>query len=293
MGKQDYGFTVHNILEELRADSQQDVFAAFLEHMVMGGEIQDAALTNELIFLYADRVVAQLLESAIFDCVTASMATYRGLPQRKVRYVDFIVYWRPLSVDANYEEFNRSRCKLIELLQCGSPYNAEGLLAKIKQNGASLLVEIVLLLGRTSRHSESIQILVHDLGDFESAEMYCYHNGMSLASCETSTTLDTTSRSDREELFRMLFLECLNLDDYVTQFAQGSSMLNRWGNYVEVATILDLIPDAWSVELVAVFLCTVLAQLAAARREVQIKKSLYRSRYKRITATVTTNSQAI
>ncbi|KAL0078710.1 hypothetical protein F4703DRAFT_1796795 [Phycomyces blakesleeanus] len=85
----------------------------------------------------------------------------------------------------------KARLSLIKLLQCSPLYSAETLLEALSKDGP-LDIEKVIVYGRMRMHTESLHILIHDLGDFMGAETYCVTNGHSAGAI--SDNLNTPSK---------------------------------------------------------------------------------------------------
>ena len=277
-------WSFRNVLDLLRTDSNDSAtYDGFLEYVVLEQSITDTALSHELVQKYAQRVTRLLNAPELRGLVEKSISDYRALPVPKESFLA-----HKLDLQAQTKElgsFNTARNKLIKLLQGEIAYDAESILEIILQQKSLLVVERILLYGRLSKHAESLDLLVHDLKDFDSSEIYCYHGGISLSQIKITSDKEETVAM-RKLLFPMLFAEYLKLSDHSLQFTQGSQLLNRWANYMDVADVLDQIPDHWSVDLISAFLSSALAKLAADKREAQIRRSLIRAQSKREAAKI-------
>ena len=270
-------FTPKNVLEELKKPLySKSVYQEFLESLVFERKVDDPALSNELVRLQIEKVVERSIESEIESALSSAIEEYKALPLPKVSY---LTYSSSVSQSADSPEvvaFYQERAKMIRYLEGQIDYDAQEMLQLVLQRKELLLAARILLYGRLSKHMESLNLLVHDLKDFDSAEVYCYHGGISLS--QIRITSDKKETIDlRMKLFPLLFLEYLRLGDYTLQFTKGAQLINRWGNYMDLESTLQQLPENWSISLVTAFLQSSLAQLSREKREALIKRSLYRA----------------
>lgn len=272
------------ILESFKSSIEDiRIYLAFLEFLVVDRKANSVDLTDELISHYGNRVVESLANSEVRSATLQSIDEYRLLPVPKVPYLTFVSKTPRMDGHESFYAFNMVRAYFIDLLQGSTPYDASKILQIVLQEKSILLAERILLYGRLSNHQESLHLLVHDLKDFDSAEVYCYHGGISLSQISIYSDKSDTVHM-RRSLFPMLFAEILKAEDHAQQFLQGSILLNRWGNYMDIEVVLQLVPDHWSVGLIGEFLTSGLAQLSGEKIEAQIRRSLTRSQLQRTTA---------
>ncbi|CCG82954.1 Putative uncharacterized protein [Taphrina deformans PYCC 5710] len=274
-------FTIQDVLNSLRENEEDfSIFMLLLEHLIVVIHLDNVALYDELIQIYAKRMI-EILSSQVTarQFLKQSNDEYRSLPAPKVPYLTFVSQFSTQEDEIVVGQFLLLRNKLINVLQGNISYDADAVLNIILQRRDMLLAEQILLFGRLSKHSESLNLMVHDLKDFDSAEVYCYHGGISLSQIRITNDKRETVVM-RRKLFPLLFEECLKLEDYSLQFAQASEVLNRWGNYMDVAIILELVPEHWSIEMISQFLISALSQLAGEKRDAQIQRSLARGQLK-------------
>lgn len=274
-------FPIQAVLGELKKDKADYIaYTTLLEFLVITEGLQDNELRNDLLLILGNRLIEALKEDSVKVSIIKFISEYRALPVPKVPYLAFVSDVQNPSEQEAVIAFNMKRKKFIDLLQESAEYDAQRILNIILQEKSVLLAERILLYGRLSNHADSLNLLVHDLKDFDSAEVYCYHGGISLSQIRISSDkIETVAM--RRELFPLLFSEYLKLEDYSMQFTQGSKILNRWGNYMDISLVLGLIPDHWSVELVSNFLIGALAQLSGEKREAQVRRSLARAQVNR------------
>lgn len=273
-------FSATDVLNRLGSDSDRSVYIRLLEYLVLHQSARHPELSHELIMLYATDLIKKLNDDTVATFLKSSITEYQNMQPPKVPYLTFASELSHARSDSSILTFVDLRTKFINMLQSSADYDAQAVLDLVTQRKDCLLAERILLYGRLSKHAESINLMVHDLQDFDSAEVYCYHGGISLSQIRLSSDKAGTIEM-RKKLFPLLFAEYLGLRDYSLQFLQASQLLNRWGNYMDLAIILELIPDNWSVQLISNFLLSALSKLAGAKSEAQIKRSLARATLQR------------
>ena len=103
--------------------------------------------------LYIDDVLLALDNSTIRESIEASISSFRGHPEPKPAYTEYIL--RRKRVENESEEtakFWKVRLKLVELLESGLNYNAGTALERIERRKDLLLAELVILYGRVFNH---------------------------------------------------------------------------------------------------------------------------------------------
>ncbi|KAK3325324.1 hypothetical protein B0H66DRAFT_547974 [Apodospora peruviana] len=265
-----------------------DAVKYYLEHLVFGKG--NTAYVNELITYYLDIVINDLQSTpASREMVAASYEAYRALRPPKPTYHNFLRDNAPLD-----DEVWQSRLRLLQLLGGDHDYDAaatreridsslagisrdQGSTQKGQQQQQQLLVpEAIILNGRERRHEDALRLLVHRLGDYDTAVSYCLRGGPSL-SFSTGSTYRRDSLPTREtqiRLFRVLLAEFLGLDDVSDRVEQTGALLERFGGWFDVLEVLELIPDGWSVDVTAGFLMAALRRLVRERHESMLARSL-------------------
>nr|XP_061830690.1 transforming growth factor-beta receptor-associated protein 1 homolog [Nerophis lumbriciformis]XP_061830691.1 transforming growth factor-beta receptor-associated protein 1 homolog [Nerophis lumbriciformis] len=187
----------------------------YLEHLVLERRTQKEKFHTHLAVLYVDRVLSLLSDSP-----------------------------------ANEEQLSSTREKLQALLRESNLYRAQHLLGKVEKC-EQLLLERATLHGKLEEHDKALDILVHELRDFPSAEAYCVW---------ASSSQDPAAR---QQLFHLL------LGVYLQHCAAGESpargdrgdlemaavdLLNRHGETFDAVHVLRTLPDSWSLQLLRPFL---------------------------------------
>ena len=255
----------------------------YLEHLVFGKKHVQYA--NDLIAYYLDNVL-KVLESSDEARATLSQSyeTYRALSPPKPTYRQFI------TDNAISESWWHDRLRLLELLGgshgVGFSYDVPGILNRIEPFEQDLVPESIILDGRQGRHQQALRLLTHGLGDYHTAINYCLLGGSSIFH-PTSGPVPAESIPSREEqatLFRSLLSEFMRIDDISDRVERTSELLERFGGWFDVSTVLSLIPDSWSVELISAFLISAFRRLVHEKSEAMIAKALSAAENLRISA---------
>lgn len=252
----------------------------YLEHLVFGkNHVQYA---NDLITFYLDTVLHELETSLeAKDTLTSSYETYRALTSPKPRYTDFLTDNAP----AEKAEWWHNRLRLLQLIGgshgAASQYDVHALGERLTPYADELVPEMIILSGREGKHEEALRLLVHGLGDHDTAIRYCLLGGSSIfhsASYYTthpptqSVTLPT--HDEQAQLFHHLLHNFLHLPNLSERLERSSELLARFSGFYEIETVLDLIPEEWSVELVGGFLVHAWRRLVQEKRESVVVKAL-------------------
>ena len=245
----------------------------YLEHLVFGKK--NVQYANDLIAYYLDNVL-NVLESSDEARATLSQSyeTYRALSPPKPTYRQFI------KDNAISESWWHDRLRLLELLGgshgVGFSYDVPSILSRIEPFEQDLVPESIILDGRQGRHQQALRLLTHGLGDYHTAINYCLLGGASIFHPTSGPVPAESIPSQREQatLFRYLLSEFLRIDDISDRVERTSELLERFGGWFDVSTVLSLIPDSWSVELISGFLVSAFRRLVHERSEAMIAKSL-------------------
>ncbi|KAI0021871.1 hypothetical protein F4780DRAFT_252589 [Xylariomycetidae sp. FL0641] len=297
-------FEPASVVEMLRREAPNAV-KDYLEYLVFGKG--HTIYVDELIAYYLDIVINRLKESPeAREVVISTYAAYRALQPPKPTYRQFLTDNAPENDEAWH-----SRLRLLQLLGGSYDYDATAIrdrIASLSSTADDLLVpETIILDGRERRHENALRLLVHHLGDYDTAVAYCYRAGASIynttiyqATAPPSTTAAaagkrkqvvapkpgdrptsssasepaTATAEQRARLFRALLGEFLGLEDVSERVVQSAALLDRFGGLLDVADVLAAIPDSWAVETVADFLVKALRRLAADRQEAAVARAL-------------------
>lgn len=269
-------FEPTQVVAILKAEAP-DAVKFYLEHLVFNKGY--TGYVNDLIMYYLDVVVDELKSSeASREVVMATYDTYRALRAPKPTYLHFLTDNAPRDDDVWH-----SRLRLLQLLGGAHDYDAAVIKARLAQLPEELLVpEAIILSGRDKAHDVALRLLVHQLGDYDSAVSYCLRGGTSITSSYTTYAAAASSAASsplpsvdtQRALFAVVLRELLALADASDRVEQTGALLERFGGWFEVDDVLALIPDSWSVDVVAGFLVGALRRLVREKNESVVKKAL-------------------
>ena len=208
-----------------------------------------------------------------------SYTTYRALTTPKPTYLNFI------RENAPTEAWWLSRLRLLQLLGSGGyatasgtsakalTYSVDTVLDRLAPFSKYLVSESIILDARQGRHNEALKLLVHGLGDYDTAVRYCYFGGPSTP----SGTIDVSmlpSHEKQSEQFNVLFHEFLQIEDDEERIDRTSHLLGTFAAWFDPLTILHTIPESWSLSLLAEFLTRTFRAATTERNQAIIVKAL-------------------
>ncbi|KAI9886010.1 MAG: hypothetical protein M1823_002177 [Watsoniomyces obsoletus] len=245
----------------------------YLEHLVFGRN--DARYANDLVSYYLDSVLGVLEHSArARSILVESYQTYRALRPPRPTYREFIIE-HPTD-----ERWWDDRLRLLQLLGgshgAATTYDVPSALARLEPFEKELVPEMIILDGQQSRHESALRLLTHGLGDYDSAINYCLLGGSGIFHPTFGATPVEAipSRTEQATLFDHLLLEFLHIEDPSHRVEQTSRLLERFGRWYDVPRVLRLIPEEWSIELVATFLISALRRMRLEMSETTIARAL-------------------
>ncbi|KAK3997648.1 hypothetical protein QBC44DRAFT_338645 [Cladorrhinum sp. PSN332] len=290
----------HTQVVALLREEAPDAVAYYLEHLVF--DKGNTAYVNELITFYLDVVISDLQKSkGSREMVANSYEAYRALESPKPTYVRFLSDNAPPNDDVW-----QARLRLLQLLSGGHEYDASSIGRRIDECMPSLLPqqdgdgekilngfgsahktqplvpEAIILAGRARKHEDAMRLLVHRLGDYDTAVSYCLRGPAALSPASArrnSKRRDSESSlpptwEEQQKLFGVLLKEFLALEDTGERIEQTGALLERFGAWFDVLEVLGSIPDDWEVEVVAGFLVAALRRLVVESRETVVARSL-------------------
>ncbi|KUI71313.1 Transforming growth factor-beta receptor-associated protein 1 [Cytospora mali] len=252
-----------------------DAVKYYLEHLVFGKGY--TKYVNELITYYLDIVIRELQSSAeAREAMAATYVAYRALRPPKPTYRQFLHDNAPPE-----DELWHSRLRLLQLLGETHDYDFKAIRARIsealpadKAEEQLLVPETIILDGRERRHEEALRLLVHRLGDYDTAVSYCLRGGASIYTPQPGRRESMPTEDTQAGLFRTLLREFLAIEDVSDRLEQTGALLERFGGWFDVMEVLEQVPDEWSVDVVAGFLATALRRLVAEKHEAEVKSKL-------------------
>ncbi|CCU80434.1 TGF beta receptor associated protein 1 [Blumeria hordei DH14] len=265
-------FENDQVIQILR-DTAPDAVKEYLELLVFQRHL--TKYIDELISQYLKTILQKLNNSNDISLkLEQSYQNYRALRPPKPSYRQFIV--------ENFieEDWWACRVKLLQLLSgtqgLPSTYDTHEIFVQVAPFAEQLVPEIIILNGRRSNHEEAIRLLSHSLGDYDTAISYCLSEGSSVyyPNAGATTNNDIPSQEKQARLFRILLLEFLKIEDLSDRVEQTSNLLERFGSWLDVEHVLQLIPDTWSISIISGFLKIALKRVVSERNESMIVKAL-------------------
>ena len=230
---------------------------------------------NDLIAFYLNTVLSELEASEkAKDILLQSYETYRALRPPKPTYRQFIT---DNAIDA---EWWQNRLRLLQLIGgshgAASEYDVHSLRERLAPYSDELVPEMIILNGREGKHEEALRLLTHGLGDFDTAIRYCLLGGSSIFHPGSGLLPDQTlsTKEEQARLFEYLLHEFFRIEDLNERLERTAELLDRFGGWFDVAKVIELIPESWSVELVSGFLVHAFRRLVRERNESVVVKAL-------------------
>ncbi|EWC44434.1 hypothetical protein DRE_06802 [Drechslerella stenobrocha 248] len=263
-------FPPETVIRILKVDAPYAV-KDYLEHLVV--QKKNVAFADDFIALFLDQMIADLENNpTLKEDVHLTTEFYRALHPPKPTYSEF------LNDNTRGEEWWRSRAMLLDFLSGGTPYNVEGVAAKVTPWKDVLIAEMVIFYSKEHKHEEVLKILCHSLQDFDTAINYCLYGSLSIFQrSRISRPVPALPREEQSKMLNILLVEFLNISDYETRLEQTSSLLDRFGGWLDVQHVLNVIPDNWSVQLLSGFLISALRELVKVKNEKKVELALLRS----------------
>ena len=265
-------FKPSKVFQILR-DSAPGAIKDYLEYLVFSKNYVE--YVNELVTYYLD-IITNILEesSEARVMLRQTYESYQALRPPKPTYQQFIT---ENTVD---NEWWHSRLRLLKLLEgiqgSASPYDIAAILKQIAPYARELIPEVIILNSRQSHHEEALRLLIHGLGDYDTALNYCLLSGSSIyhpiSDIVARERLPT--RKKQEKLFGVLLEEFLQIEDISNRVEQTVNLLERFGDWLDIGHVLSIIPDTWSVDLVSGFLVGALRRIVEERSETVVAKAL-------------------
>ncbi|KAI0881130.1 uncharacterized protein GGS22DRAFT_76105 [Annulohypoxylon maeteangense] len=281
-------FEPSQVVQLLREEAP-DAVKYYLEYLVFGKG--HTVYVNELIMYYLDIVITRLRTSPEHrEVVKSTYTAYRALHPPKPTYRQFLTENAPADDEAWH-----SRLRLLQLLGGSYKYDLAVIrdrIAGLNNTAEDLLVpETIILDGRERNHENALRLLVHRLGDYDTAVSYCLRGGASIYTIyqtqqnqppPSPENLKGPKRRDsipptqdqQARLFRALLGEFLELEDISDRVEQTGLLLEKFGGWFDVGDVLSVIPDTWSVDLVAGFLVKALRRIVVEKNETSVARSL-------------------
>lgn len=244
----------------------------YLEHLVFGKN--NTQFVNDLIACYLDTVLAEIEgNSEARNFLLDSYKIYRTQHPPKPTYSQFITD-QPIEA-----EWWQNRMRLLQLI--GGSHGAalksgvQALRKRLAPYSDELVLEVTILNAREKKHAESLRLLIHGLGDYDTAIRYCLSGGSSIfMPIGLRSEEDIPTHGEQSVLFNCLLNEFFKIEDPSERLERTAGLLERFTGRYDLAEVLERIPDSWSVDLVSGFLVRAFRCLITEKNETVIAKAL-------------------
>lgn len=192
---------------------------------------------NDLISCYLDSLLPVLQGSEqARSILSESYETYRALRPPRPTYREFI------TENAIDERWWQDRLHLLQLLGGSqgavSRYDVSLALSRIEPFEKELVPEMIILDGKQARHQPALRLLIHGLGDYDSAINYCLLGGSGLFHPTFGATPSEVPPPDEQAmLFSYLLAEFLRIQDPNERVEQTGGLLERFGRWYDVQQV--------------------------------------------------------
>ncbi|KAF3928462.1 hypothetical protein ABW20_dc0104300 [Dactylellina cionopaga] len=228
-------FPPETVIRILKVDAPYAV-KDYLEYVVV--QKKNVAFANDFISLFLDQMIADLENnSTLKEDVQLTTEFYRALHPPKPTYSEF------LNDNTRGEEWWRNRSVLLDFLSGPTPYNVEEVAAKVEPWKDVLIAEMVIFYSKEQNHEEVLKMLCHSLKDFDTAINYCLYGALSMFQRSRMSSIQGLPREEQSKLFNILLVEFLNISDYEARLEQTSSLLDRFGGWLDVQHVSDSFDD--------------------------------------------------
>lgn len=162
------------------------------------------------------------------------------------------------------------------------------MLSRIEPFRDILVSESIILVGRQGRHHEALRLLVHGLGDYDTAIRFCLVGSPVTSLSTPAPKIAGGVAQDRQkqtQLLRHLFTQFVRIEDAATRVERTASLLEHFAPvFDDVADVLAHIPDSWGLQVVTGYLERVLRHVVSQRRETKVHRALSAGRYLQVDA---------
>ncbi|ORX54477.1 hypothetical protein DM01DRAFT_1321815 [Hesseltinella vesiculosa] len=155
----------------------------YLEYLVLTKKSTEASYHTRLASTYVHELQAEIQQPRSRKELTQTVKKFKTCvrpmePNRpSPTFVSFLCEKTPST------PLLQIRLRLLRLLQQSSSYEASSLLTLLDQTGP-LQIEKAIVYGKLGMHQEALNTLIHELGDFVGAEIFCATNGQSTGSID-------------------------------------------------------------------------------------------------------------
>ncbi|XP_053384249.1 transforming growth factor-beta receptor-associated protein 1-like [Mercenaria mercenaria] len=207
-------------------------------------------------------------------------------PKAVVTYLEYLIFQRKLEKEKYHthlavlyldnvlqlmknnsvkkEQIDMARSKLRHMLQMSSLYRVQLILGKAKEQ--EMHAECAILYGKLEDHEKALKILVHKLRDYGAAENYCLVN---------SEGHDSNYRKRLFHILLSVYLDPAN-EKKDLMVEPAIKLLNSNVADFDVAKVIQIIPDNWSIALLSEFLKKAVRTNMHSQRMTRVERMMSR-----------------
>ncbi|KAF4618694.1 hypothetical protein D9613_009798 [Agrocybe pediades] len=269
--------------------------AQYLEYLIL----QRRSTSRELHTRQAISCVRQVLdcmkEESVKKLWRAKASSYASSRNES----SFLSYFASTTPDSQHK---RARLKSILMLAGSSLYDLDSVKDLLQGQETVLKFEMAMIEGKLGNHRSALQILVHDLSDATSAEMYCALGGdivppkiaqtiardcgldawasalfgVPVKSPNGTPAPASISRTNtvNEELKKELIKILLEVYTNDKQADRASHLLNAQAMNLDVLDVISLVPSDWPVNMMTSFLSRSFRRTLHTQYEGKIVKNI-------------------
>ncbi|KAK0458932.1 uncharacterized protein EV420DRAFT_1541370 [Desarmillaria tabescens] len=263
----------------------------YLEHLVLQKRTPSRALHEQFATALVDQLLSHVSQDAVSKLWRAKASSFAS--SRSESTVSFFSYFVSTTPDSDHK---RARIKNALFLQGSAMYDFQSIRDKLAPHQKLLKLEMAIIEGKLGNHRAALSILIHDLHDSNSAEVYCALGGevipskAALFAVENTVGLQpwtsaswfvkpnngTKPKAADEELKRNL-LKIL-LEVYVTaqdpNRSRTARLLDSQAVNLDVVDVIPLVPPDWPLNTMSSFLARSFRRTLHQRHEGQIIKTI-------------------
>ncbi|GBE88874.1 predicted protein [Sparassis crispa] len=266
-----------------------------LEHLVLQKRSTDPDLHMQLAVTYVNQLLSHIADEAISKLWRAKASSYGSNPSDS----SFLAYFSLTTPDSDSK---RVRLKTVLFLQGSALYDPKVVLERLVPHEKLLRLELAIVHGKLGQHRTALSMLVHDLHDATSAEVYCTLGGEIIpvktaqslgerydlqpwaallvppATAKTKPSAVPMSRPNTVDADLKKSLIGILLEVYMSggeaTADQTARFLNAQAMNLDVLDVLSLIPPEWPLRVLSTFLTRSFRRTLHARHEAQIVKAI-------------------
>lgn len=196
---------------------------------------------NDLISFYLDTVLSSISTSEEARlALTTSYSTYRALTPPKPTYRAFI------TDNALSEPWWHNRLRLLQLIggshDAASRYDVDTLAQRLQPYSDVLVPEMIILNGRRGEHVAALKLLVHGLGDYDTAIRYCLLGGSSIFNPSGAAAEESKlpSQEEQAQLFHHLLHEFMRIEDEEEKVERAAELLDKFGSFFDIVDVSNV-----------------------------------------------------